>query len=72
VTRRNILVNCPALLQVACDAAVRVDTTGPCLLVSGDWADASRVLRQEWWVGGLVGFCIVSAGLVLLLEGGHV
>lgn len=40
VTRPNIaLNNCGPLCA-----------DGRALLVSGDWADASRVLRQHWWV----------------------
>lgn len=46
VTRRNIALNCPQSSGggegAAGAAASRL------LMVSGDWADASRLLRAEW------------------------
>lgn len=44
VTRPNLALNCP---PAASSGAYH--NRPPPLLVSGDWADASRVLRRHWW-----------------------
>ena len=61
VTRPNLALNCPpAVLSGACER--------PPALVSGDWADASRVLRRHWYVGRCMemcgGGCMAFNGLV--------
>lgn len=61
VTRPNLaLNNCPPSPAMSAHPYERPPLTclppsavsaPPPLLVSGDWADASRVLRRHWWVG---------------------